>query len=229
MPPLPPPSPRTLRPSALGASGLRPGPLRSGTLLPGILLSALLFAGCGGGDSLPGEGSSLVQRFLDEAESASGDAAPPADLSQPPVPGWTMLHPACPFPLRLQVPPGWALEEGPASTNRLTLQRDRMTTATLGISMVGGDAAVGDRIREVEANDPSVVRLAEVRYGSRTVPVHGGAERQFVRAYPAVADWGVALQMAVVELRPERDGEGGPLVDEETLARIAATLEPNGC
>lgn len=210
-------------------AGLFPGALFPGALLSGVLFSALLLSGCGGGDADPGDGASLVERFLEEAAVSSGDATPPADLSQPPVPGWTMLQPACPFPLRFQVPPGWDLDEGQTRSNHVALRRDGLEAAGIGISMVGGEVAVADRVREVEANDPSVVRLAEVRYGGVTVPIHGGGDREFVRAYPAVADWGTVLQQAVVELRPARDREGAPLADEETLGRIATTLEPNGC
>lgn len=196
---------------------------------PILLAGGVFLAGCGGDDSAPETGSSFVDRLLEEASAPSGDAAPAADLSQPRVPGWTLVQPACPFPLRFQVPPGWDLDEAQTRANHVTLRREGVAVAIVGISMVGGDAAVGDRIREVEANDPSVVRLAEVRYGQITVPVHGGGDRSGVRAYPAVADWGVAMQQAVVEVRPENDPDGAPLVDEDMLARIATTLEPHGC
>ena len=230
-PSIAPAGPCTLRCTPSGGRGRSApsGSFRSFALLQVVLLAGFPVSGCGGSDAPQGDGPSLVERLLEEAEAPSGEGTAAADLSQPPVPGWSMLEPPCPFMLRLQVPPGWGVEEGSERSTHLTLHRDGQTMVTLMISMAGGDAAVADRIREAETHDASVVRLAEVRYGSITVPVHGGGDGQRVRAYPAVADWGVALQMAVVDVSAALDYDGNPLVDEETLARIAATLEPNGC
>lgn len=199
-----------------------------GSLL-GMLAAGILLAGCGAEDGASDRAPSTVDRLLAEAEAGGDQAGPPADFTQPRVSGWVVLQPACDFPLRLQAPQGWDVDETQTRSTHLTLRREGVPTVGVQISMMGGHTAVEDRMREAEAHDTSVVRLAEVSYGARTMPVHGGGNRESVMAYPAVADWGAAVQHAVVRLNAIWDRDGTPLVEEETLARIAATLEPNDC
>ena len=200
-------------------------------LLPALLLVPLAFAGCGGDDPGSGAQDSAVHRFLAEAEAFDEEGgAASADFSQPRVAGWTLLEPACEFPLRLQVPPGWDLDEDETRSVSVTLRRDGENVVDVRISSTGGSLAIQDQIRGLEREDPSVMRLGEVAFGTRTMPIHGGPDGQSVIAYPPVehvAD--VSGWHAVVRLSAIWDYDGNPRVDEATLASLAATLEPNDC
>lgn len=202
-------------------------------LLSALLLFPLVLAGCGGDDPGSGAQDSAVHRFLAEAEAEAFDeerSAPSADFTQPRVAGWTLVEPACVFPLRLQVPPGWDLDEGETRSVSVTLRRDGVRVVDVRISTVGGSTAIQDQVRGLERDDPSVIRLEEVTFGPRTMPIHGGPDGQSVIAYPPVehiAD--VSGRHAVVRLSAIWDYDGNPQVDEATLASLAATLEPNDC
>ncbi len=210
-----------------------PGPAltRPGTLA--ALLFGLLLGGCGGEDFEAGAADSPVQRLMAEAEAEAelreGAPATP-DFRQPRESGWTLLAPSCEFPLRLQVPEGWDLDEGETRSVSLTLRREGEQAVALMISMIGGSLAVEDRMRGLEADDASVRRLREVTYGSRSLPIHGGPDGQMVIAYPPVEHVaGPSVRHAVVRVSAIWDYEGNPVVDEATLTRLAATLEPNDC
>ncbi len=196
-----------------------------------LVLVPLAFAGCGGDDPGSGAQDSAVHRFLAEAEAFDEEgSAAPADFTQPRVAGWTLLEPACEFPLRLQVPPGWDLDEDETRSISVTLRRDGENVVDVRISSTGGSTAIQDQAEGLEQHDPSVTRLGEVTYGPRTMPVLGGPDGQSVIAYPPVEHVSdVSGWHAVVRLSAIWDDDGNPQVDEATLASLAATLEPNDC
>jgi len=193
----------------------------------------LLLTGCGSDAPEGAAEAASMERRPGEALTRPEDPGLPAGtvavLSRPDRPGWTRIEPACPFPLRLQVPPGWELDEAEVRSVQLQLLQGGAPAVFLGISMIGGSQAVADRIREMEGSDPSVQRRAEVPYGDLLAPVLGRDGDSLVWAFPAVRDLGAALQQAAVRLEAIWDADGNPLVDSEMLVQLATTLEPNPC